>query len=476
MRQDKLRLAIICFFVSCFVLAGSSTAYNLKSLRKTFVSLESLAPETGAVIFEMNSGKTIFSSHEHKTFVPASVAKLITSYTALKELGPDYTFKTEIYVDGPVVDGKLDGNLYIKGYGDPFLVDEKTWILAKSISSLGLKRLKGDLVVDGSFFSPLVTKIKIDKNESRPYNAVLSALSVDFNTVTFRIFRSNDSGKRGFVSVIPSSPYVELENSVKVSSKITYPQVAVTKRRKKGGVREVFKLSGRIPANGKPFEVRSNVSFPLLFSGWSIKKKLEAVGIKIDGSVVAGKVPEGAVLFTTYSSPSLREILYGLNRFSNNFMAEMVFRVLGARLYGPPATVQKGRRAIETELKKLGIKSSEYFIVNGSGLSREMLVSPFAIRKVLTAVYTDFSIRPEFLASMATPRTPGTLKCRFSCYGRTLPVFRAKTGSLNGVVTVAGYTCDSRGRVLGIVILCNKVGKPWKVKRLLDKVVCLLQQ
>ncbi len=458
------------------VLASSAQGSNLKSLRNLFTRLGKLAPESGAVIFDIKTGNTIYSIKEHQLFVPASVAKLITSYVALKRLKPDYTFRTEIYSSGNIFAGKLNGNLYVKGFGDPFLVEEKIWILVQDLRSLGVRNISGDLIIDGSYFSPPVCRMKIDEYETRPYNPVLSAFSVDFNTVTFKIFPHEHRTGRCRISAIPESPYIEIQNQVKASKKTFYPKIAIARAKKKREVGEKFTIRGRVPLGAKPFEVRSNVSSPLLFSGYALKEKLQALGIKVDGKVKVGRVPPNATKLMVYRSPPLGEILYGLNRFSNNFMAEMLFRVLGAEVYGAPATVDKGRKVIEQELQKLNVTEREYVIVNGSGLSRDMKVSPYLMRKVLNAAYNDFSISAEFLSSMATPGTPGTLQHRFTFFSQHLPVLRAKTGSLDGVVTLAGYTRNSRGRVIGLVILCNKVSKPAKVKKLLDKIVYLLQQ
>ncbi len=476
--KHKLHLTwtVSCFFLILALLAGTGHAYDSKALRKAVSALTTLAPETGAVIFDIQSGRTLYRLREHETFVPASVAKLVTSYAALKRLGPQYTFVTEVYAKGKLKDGNLHGDIYIKGYGDPFFVDEKTWLFAEKLYSRGLRHVTGNLVVDGSYFSPPVTRIDIDRKENRPYNAVLAALSVDFNTVTFRIFPPAVPGKSCIVSVLPESSYVELKNKLRVTPKCSYPRVTITRTRMKGGTGEIFTLAGVIPLKAQPFEIRSNVAFPLLFSGHALRSRLKAAGIRVDGSVRVGAVPADAKLLANYTSPPLKEILYGLNRFSNNFMAEMLFRALGAKVYGAPATVSKGKKVVETELQKIGLGPRDCIIVNGSGLSREMRVSPYAIRKILESAYRDFSISAEFLSSLATPGTPGTLKLRFSCSRSDLPVLRAKTGSMKGVVTLAGYVKGGNGRILGVVLLCNGVRKPSRVKKLMDKIVCLLRR
>ena len=476
MKFKKLVFVAAAFYLFCFAFSGAASAYNRKLLKRLFLRLETYSHQTGAVVFTVAGGKTLYSLREHKSFVPASVAKLLTSYTALKTLGADYTFLTEVYALGHLTGGVLEGNLYIKGYGDPFLVEERIWGLAQKLKSRGFKHVKGDLVIDGSYFSPITTKLKIDENENRPYNAILSALSVDFNTVTFVIFPPDKLFGKLRVSVCPSSSFVTVKNNLKTSRKISYPRVNISKSGGPKGKREIFVLSGYVPAKRRAFEVRSNVSYPLLFSGWSIKKKLETVGIRVDGGVKVGEVPKNAILVEEYRSPPLRKILYGLNRFSNNFMAEMLFRVLGAEVYGPPATLQKGRKVVEKTLESLGIPACEYSIYNGSGLSREMKVSPFVIKRILEEAYRDFSVNAEFLASMATPGAPGTLRCRFNGNCKKLPKLRAKTGSLNGVVTIAGYTSNSKGNIIGLAILCNGVKRSTEVKQLIDRIVCVLQE
>ncbi len=475
-RKRQILKILSCFCLMFIFMAGRGEAYHSRSLKKAFSALIRLAPETGALVFDIQSESIIYSLKKRSTFVPASVAKLITSYVALKTLGPEFTFRTEVYARHLPQSGYVTGNLYIKGYGDPFLVEEKTWILAEKLCSRGLKRVKGDLVIDGSYFSPPVAKIDIDENRNRPYNSVLSALSVDFNTVAFEIFPPAEFGTKCHISPIPMSPYVNVINRVRVSGECSYPKIDVVRSARKDGVGEIFTLSGVIPHRARPFEIRSNVAFPLLFAGYALKTKLRALGTRIDGKVKLGKVPEESELLTTYHSPPLKDILYGLNRFSNNFMAEMIFRAIGAKVYGAPATVSKSKKVVETELRKLGLTSHDYFLVNGSGLSREMRVSPYAIMKILVNAYKDFSINAEFLSSLATPRTSGTLKCRFSCSPHSPPVLRAKTGSMNGVVSLAGYVSSREGKIFGVVILCNNVKNSAKVKNMIDKIICLLRE
>jgi D-alanyl-D-alanine carboxypeptidase/D-alanyl-D-alanine-endopeptidase (penicillin-binding protein 4) len=170
-------------------------------------------------------------------------------------------------------------------------------------------------------------------------------------------------------------------------------------------------------------------------------------------------------VLASYQSPSLAELLYGLNRYSNNFMAEMLLRSLGARIMGPPGTTTKGISVIGRTLQEIGVPQHEVSLTSGSGLSRRCRASPRAFGLVLLRAYEDASVGPSFLSSLAVNGQEGTLKHRLLKANSTI---RGKTGTLNDVVTFSGYVTDLKGEIMAVTVLMNEVPNLWQAREALD--------
>jgi len=234
--------------------------------------------------------------------------------------------------------------------------------------------------------------------------------------------------------------------------------------------RERYRLTGRIPSNPKEtIEVRVNTNDPAGFLARSFKAVLGEIGVSIRGGILpVGTVPANARKLTEYRSPPLKDILYGLNRYSNNFMAEMLLRTLGAEEKGVPGSADKGVAVVGATLSALGIAASDLELVGGSGLNRQCRMTVRALARVLVAAHQDVEIGPEFTASLATGGEEGTLRRR----GKRLTspsLVRGKTGSLSDVVGFAGYVANPGGEVYAVVILLNEVHQPNQARAAIDR-------
>ena len=322
-------------------------------------------------IVEDTSGNMVLAKDIDKRFNPASTLKILTSLVALNKLGSDYRFKTEFYLS-------KDNNLKIKGYGDPFLISEVLNEIAKNIA----KRVSAvkDIIIDDSYF----TKIKIPGvgTSLNPYDAPVGAFCVNFNTIYVRVYKNK------FFSAEPQTPLIPF----------------ALRLLKKMGIKE----SGRYTLCHDP-------KIAEIYAGRLFLYFLKRYGVKVSGDVMIGKVRQTDVLIETYySTYTLKEIIKEMMKYSNNFIANQILLVLGAELYGPPATLDKGIKAIkEYAGNQLGIKDIE--IVEGSGISKEDLISC---------------------------RDMGIILKKFRPYMELLPRNRNvyyKTGTLKGISTRAGY-------------------------------------
>ena len=410
----------------------------------------------GMIVGSVSTGEILFEKNADTLVIPASVSKIFTSYAALKKLKPSFTFKTGMYRTGIINEGRLSGDIYVKGGGDPSLVSERMWMLVNEFIRSGIKHVMGKIVIDSSYFDE-------EKNpESRPkylkdqaYNAPVGAFSFNFNTTTIFVSPGDVPGRPPKVYTDPDNSYIDLVNQATTGAAESSNTVQVTRTEYvKGDLGDTVLLRGSIPMGAKEIRFYRNIVNPALYAGHMLKTFMEQRGMRVDGSVVEGKIPEDAKPVLEFDSLPLWQIVWGLNKFSNNFVADQLMKKLGAEMWGAPGTLQKGIAAVQDILEDLGIAKSTYTIVDGSGLTRGTQVTPRHIYKVLSAVHRDFNIYPEFISSLGVAGEDGTLRSRLpTSIGQG--TIRAKTGSLDGVASLAGYVPSRDGELLAFAIILN---------------------
>jgi D-alanyl-D-alanine carboxypeptidase/D-alanyl-D-alanine-endopeptidase (penicillin-binding protein 4) len=418
--------------------------------------LRNSARMVGVEIVAVSSGRTVFEYRAKDALVPASLVKILTSYSALKQLGPQYRFNTTVWAFEKPQGDILSGGIWIRSEGDIFLVQENTRILAGRLKGLGLQRIEGGIFVDNGYFEPQSEQICLDGNCTFTYNPVISATALDFNTVTLRVDAAGKPGGPVRVRWFPQCDYVQVSNLALITAKPSKTPIEVQPLGTTEDGHERFQVSGRLPVRSSAtHEYRLNVHDPESFFARSLKALLEQTGVEVNGATVgAGAVPEGAQRLIVHQSQPLGDLVYGLNRYSNNFMAEMLLRSMGARVMGAPGTARKGLAVIRKTLHALGIREAEAHLDNGSGLSRECRVSPDVFCRVLLSAYQDPAISAPFLSSLAVNGEDGTLRNRMCRPG---VIIRGKTGTLNNVVGFAGYVEDPGKEIYAAVVLLNGI-------------------
>jgi|MudIll2142460700_1097286.scaffolds.fasta_scaffold00326_12 D-alanyl-D-alanine carboxypeptidase/D-alanyl-D-alanine-endopeptidase (penicillin-binding protein 4) len=403
-------------------------------------------------VHEIGQGEPVLAFNADVPRNPASTMKLLPTLVALEELGPAYTWKTEAYAGGPVRDGVLHGDLYLRGYGDPYLVVEHFWRFLRALRQAGIDEIRGDLVVDQSFFAPGDDHAAdFDGRAHRAYNVQPRALLVNFQTVQLR-FLPQPRTRQVAILADPLPAQFAIDNRVRLTRGLC-----------RGGAR---RLGMQVTESGELRKIVFRGNYPVAcgedefyrvvadtepYLHGVFKSMWVELGGRFEGGVREGPVPEGALLLHSAVSPPFSEIIRVVNKYSNNVMARQVMLTLGAEKYGAPGTVEKGEAAIRAWLLARGLDFPELVIENGSGLSREARVSARHLGELLLRAW-DSPYMPEFLASLPIMSVDGTLRGR----GGTL-AGRAhlKTGSLNNVRAKAGIVLDARGRRLAVVILHN---------------------
>ncbi len=386
---------------------------------------------------------------------PASVMKILTTLAALEELTPAYQWKTEVWATGPVHDGRLDGDLYIKGYGDPYLVIEHFWRLLRMLRQEGITSISGDLILDQTYFAPEADDAgEFDGRANRAYNVLPSALLVNFQAVNFR-FVPDLTANRLRIYAEPWPAQLQIENNMRLTREGCRGwwsgKVGMRNVEKAGQQFMVF--SGNYEAACGERDMFRVVSERLPYIHGVFKTVWTEMGGQFGGGVREAPVPDNARLLATISSPPLADVIRSVNKYSNNVMTRQLLLTLGAQQAGPPGTAQKGIAAVRAWMKKRSLEFPELVLENGTGLSRREVISARHLGELLLVGYGSPAM-PEFISSLPLSGLDGTLRYRLgsaSLAGRV----HLKTGSINDVHTIAGYVLDRLGRRVVVVVLHN---------------------
>ncbi|MBN1961437.1 MAG: D-alanyl-D-alanine carboxypeptidase/D-alanyl-D-alanine-endopeptidase [Deltaproteobacteria bacterium] len=420
--------------------------------------------KVGVYIKRLNDGRELYTRNADTFFIPASNIKLITSAAALHYFGPSYRFLTEVYFL-PNGESKQSGDIIIKGNGDPLFTYERAWYLASRIYYAGIRTI-GNIIVDDSFFpGPHMANGWKEDHSDYAYMAPNGAVSVGFNTVLIHVQPNSIPGALARVIVEPTSNYVTLDNAATtVSRRRTRLSIDVVEQGKRSRVR----VSGRINMRDSGRAYYRRITNPPIYAGEAIKAMLQQFGIKVYKSVSVGLTPPDATRLTSVGSPTLTEIIYKLNKHSNNFMAEQLALALGAARFGAPGSWSKSQSAFDDFLiNEVGLQSGSYRISNASGLHSVNSMTPRQIAAVLEFMYHNSQIAPEFISSLAVAGASGTLSERMRTTEASR-LLRAKTGTLSISSALSGYVPTRNGDTLVFSLLVNDYQSPvsevWQVQ------------
>ncbi len=387
---------------------------------------------------------------------PASSMKIVTSYAALRMLSPDFRWKTEVYANGKIINGVLYGNLYFKGYGDPSFSQADFWELLYQLRQQGLKEIKGDVMIDQSYFASQSPGAgSFDGEPLRAYNATPNAFIVNGKTSSFRF---DGAGADVTVQVQPQLTEMNVINQLKVSAtECTAWRNDVHYDVSQEGQTSTVTFSGSFPANcdEKYLELLAlteNDYHLFLFR----KLWAEAGGI-FNGKLQLKVLPGDAVKLAQHESKPLAQILPEINKWSNNLMAKQLLLTIAAEAHSQPATEVNAVTAIKNWLASVGLQFNELSIENGSGLSRTERISTAHLGALLVHAYYS-PVMSELMASLPILGVDGTMQKRKNSVAHAQG--HLKTGSINGVYSVAGYMLAKNGQHYVVVFMVNDAKAP----------------
>jgi serine-type D-Ala-D-Ala carboxypeptidase/endopeptidase (penicillin-binding protein 4) len=430
-------------------------------------------------VMDPESAKLIYAKNEKVGLNAASNVKIATEVAALALLGPEFRWKTTVLAASPaeggkaIVNGELHGDLFVKTSGDPTLSTQDLNALAASLYAVGLRKVRGGVVVDASAFDGTTLPPAFDqKDESAAFRAPSSAASLNANTVTVTVMPAAAAGAPARVTVEPASQAVSLTGAVITAAK--GPAVLSVDTSDGGGGQTKVKVSGRIVLGGEPRVLQRRIVTPEMYFAQTFKQVLAKRGITVDRAARTGEAPkEGLRVIASHESPNLAVVAHELGKRSSNFAAEQLLRTLGAESLGRPGTWQKGLEAVARYLENAGIPRGSYVMKNGSGLYDSNRFSAEQIALIVRVALRDFRISSEFLASLAVSGADGTLAHRMS--GSAADRFvRAKTGTLANVSCLSGVVGAPGSRPLIFSILVNDVSSPLAARAAQDQVTATL--
>jgi D-alanyl-D-alanine carboxypeptidase/D-alanyl-D-alanine-endopeptidase (penicillin-binding protein 4) len=439
-----------CGVLTLFFCAHAALAIDLPPAVTSALQRAQI-PETAIALYVQDVAQNTPSLllNAERAMNPASVMKLITTDAALEVLGPAYRWKTDVYSTGTLKNQQLKGDLIFKGHGDPKITLEAFWLMLRDLRQKGLQDIRGNLVLDRSYFELAKEEPGAFDNEPyKPYNVAPDALLVNFRAHRVRFLAQNETAHPRIV-LDPEIPEARIVNQVRLTStacgewqeKINY-QVGST-----------LSFSGEFPIACDDGAMNLILQDNNTYFGTLFKQLWTQLGGTWRGSVVTGSVVESAKRIGQYVSPPLAEIIRDINKYSNNVMARQVFLTLGAEVRGAPGTPAKGAEAINDWLAVKGQQFLELTLDNGSGLSRTERISAQHLAWVLRAAYHS-TVFAEFESSLPIVAADGTMKKRL-VLSAVSGHAHIKTGSLKDVRALAGYVLDAQGRQMVVVCIIN---------------------
>jgi D-alanyl-D-alanine carboxypeptidase/D-alanyl-D-alanine-endopeptidase (penicillin-binding protein 4) len=414
--------------------------------------------DTSTRFVRLSDGKILGESQPDKLVSPASVTKLITSAAVLNALGPAHVFSTRVCHTGKKRDGTITGDMVFVGSGDPYLVSEHLLAWSAALRQTGINRVQGNLILDNSLFDSRWLDGARDEGEvrsSHAYDAPVSALAINFNSLALIVTPAERPGTAALVRFDPVPlPEISLDNRTRTTRSGKTSLSATRLTSPSGRIRIL--VQGSININDMPTRLYRSSGDPTLTAGAYLRAFLEHAGIRVSGKTLSGLCPSSCLELPPLEGYPLARSVEGLQKFSNNFMADMLVKVLASD--SPPATLARGMERVSEFLRRDVGRPPPYTLDSGSGLTPTNRLSAAQVTAVLAYMEKRFDLFPEYLASFPTAGVDGTLKKRFKTKSGVdlTGQIRAKTGTLSEpltVVSLAGYTHHPEHGLIAFAIL-----------------------
>lgn len=465
--------------------ASAQTQVKLPTSVEQLLVQAGISPDTLSVsVMNADSGKPLIMQHAERSMSPASTMKLLTTWVALDQLGPNFRWKTSLLSAQKAERGVLQGDLYLRGGGDPNLSWEQLAILLRQLRNLGIRHLDGDLILDRSYFQPARPDLGATPFDDAPnayYNVIPDALLINGNLITLALDADAE-----VITARLNTPLADLKIKNRLSFAdvpcANWDQVNLLPRIKIQRRQQIeLTLHGSFPKN-----CQTTANINLLDRNRYIESMVrtlwEEIGGHWRGHAKDGVTPADANLLVEHKSASLAEIIRITNKYSDNSMARMLYLTLGAEspnelndpsipIESAAFTAAKSARRIQSWLAQHQIDERGIVLDNGSGLSRREQISSAQLAQVLAVGWHHLWL-PEFASSLPIAALDGTMRKRLKASPAEFRA-RIKTGTLKNALAIAGYVRDLNQQNWIIVAIINDE-KAAQGKAVLDQLISWL--
>ena len=480
------KIVLLCLLICLHLLAGAQTPAPVKwLLQAPYMRGASFS----LVVKDVQEGRTVYSYDTDRLQSPASVLKTVATATALEILGEDYRYPTTLEYDGILENGTLEGNLYIKGSGDPSLGSShfapgqnkflSTWIAA--LQKAGIKHITGSVISDESIFDTEGVSIKWLREDMGNYYAPgCYGISI-FDNMYKLSLQTGAAGTRPVLKgTEPDIPFIRFKNYLKaapVSSDSAYIIGAP--------LDDVRYLYGVLPANREAYVLKGDIPDPALYLARYLTDQLQQKGIRVDGSPSCYRIEveenrwkkgERKEIVTTYS-PTLREIASVCNHVSHNLYADALVKTVGLQ-YKPRrnemiSSFGRGVQVVKEYWEKKGLDVFPLRMNDGSGLAPADKVSAGFMGELLVYMATESAVSDAFIASLPQAGIEGSVR-NFLKGSKLQGKAHLKSGGITGVRSYAGYITKD-GKTYAVAVFSNNYSCPMsRMTRALEKLLLQL--
>ena len=427
--------------------------------------------DVAVYVKSMRHGDVLYAHNNEAPLVPASTLKILTAEAALIYMGPQYRFATRLLTDAQSVkNGVLQGNVYLVLSGDPTLTYNDVVDLMYALKERNITRITGNVYVDDTAFDQNYYGYGWnEKDKNSCFAAPISAGIINRNCLPLQVKPARMAGQAAQIKVSPNHFYPAIQNSV----------VTKSKRSRHCGLRlgadlgSLIALEGCVGLGSYGWGLSYVISDPGSYNKALVKGVLRQLNVTVDGQIGFRQAPTRAARISVHESKPLSDMVHYMLKKSDNIIAAALFKKLGQLYFHRPGSWENGSLAVSRILNQHARMSTYGLrIMDGSGLSKENLVTSSQMMQALEYAFRQERIRDPFIGGLPIAGVDGTLKHRMGNLGRKV---RAKTGTIAGVVSLAGYVTAANQEPLAFVIMINgRRGMGWRYKSTEDKVVTTL--
>ena len=436
-----------------FIIWPTSMAANIQTAVDKLINQVDPSMNIGAVVIDLNTGETLYQRNPTRSFVPASNMKLFSDAAALMALGPDYRFKSQLTTDATLLDnGVLNGSLYLHLPGDPSLTQANLDTLLAQLPKWGVKRIQGNVIlVSNNSSVNAYAPGRMASDNKYSYGAPVAPLVLDENRLTVTVNPAYRAGSAAFVELSSLKDILSINNHVKTAPSTTSCGVSFNMDSDNH-----LTVNGCVGVGQWAIQQRIPIPNPLRYAQDLVRSHLANLNIQLDGHVELGKAPSSSLLLSSHVSKPITQLMADTLKPSDNLYADSLFLHAAAKLNGAPLNWPQAQPIVKNFLQQqTGISLQSAVLTDGSGLSRQDLLTAQQTVDLLRFLHNRFPLAYEYIAALPIAGTDGTLRRRFRKPSQR-GLLRAKTGTMTGVLSLSGYLYTANSHTLAFAIFINK--------------------